>query len=147
MKKSFLALLVITIVVGFLAGVVGELWLNGFLMPDPYLNFKNYSDLNQKIDELLSNQNTKKDLSAQDLTTSETIGKVRPMIVSLYGNKNFSPLVHTSLLDSDYLGNGIVITNDGWIMTHKSVVPSAKAKYLVSTEEHELFQTEQSFCL
>lgn len=140
-RTSFISILIIVVVVGFLSGVVGELWLNGFLLPDSYLNFKSYSDLSQKIDELVSTQNTKKSLHERDLSNLEIIKRVEPIVVSVYADKKFSPLVNTSLLPSDYLGRGLIVTNDGWIITNDQVVNSEKGSYVIVTNDQKVYKT------
>jgi serine protease Do len=146
MKKfngSLLTLLVVVLVIGFLSGVVGELWLNSFLMPDSYFNFKNYSDLSQKIDDLVSTQDSRKGLSERDLDYSETIQKIKPTVVSIYKDKKFTPLVGSSLIPTDYLGQGLIITNDGWLVTYENVVKNEKIAYSVVTNDNQVFKTEK----
>ena len=140
---SFISLLVVVLMVGFLSGVVGELWLNSFLMPDSYFNFKNYSDLSQKIDDLLSTQNTKKGLSEKDSDVSEIILKIKPTLVSIFDDKKFTALVGSSLVSSDYLGQGMIITNDGWLVSHIGVIKSEEADYNIVTNDQQIYKTEK----
>lgn len=146
MKKisgTFVGLVSIVLVIGFLSGIVGELWLNSFLMPDSYINFKSYSDLSRKLDDLIGTQNKTKNLKEQDLLISEAINKVRPAIVSIYRDKKFTTQASSTLLPSDYLGQGIIITTDGWIVTHISALKNDKSPVLIVTNDREVLTSEK----
>lgn len=140
---SFIVLVVIVLVIGFLSGIVGELWLNSFLMPNSYINFKSYSDLSHKLDELIGTQNKTKNLAEQDLIASEAINGVRPAIVSIYRDKKFTVQANSSLLPSDYLGQGIIVTNDGWIVSHLAALKNDKSSFLIVTNDQQLLKTEK----
>ncbi|KKR08128.1 MAG: 2-alkenal reductase [Parcubacteria group bacterium GW2011_GWC2_39_14] len=142
-RGSFIALVIIVLIIGFLSGIVGELWLNSFLMPNSYINFKSYSDLSHKLDELIGTQNKTKNLQEQDLLVSEAINKVRPAIVSIYRDKKFTTLAGSSLLPSDYLGQGIIVTNDGWIVSHIAALKNDKSPVLIVTNDREVLKTEK----
>ncbi|EKE05187.1 MAG: hypothetical protein ACD_19C00406G0001, partial [uncultured bacterium] len=146
MKKisgSFIALVLIVLVLGFLSGLVGELWLNSFLMPNSYINFKSYSDLSHKLDELIGTQNKTKNLQEQDLLVSEAINKVRPAVVGIYKDKKFTAEANSTLLPSDYLGQGMIVTNDGWIVSHVSALKNDKSSVLIVTSDNQIREVEK----
>jgi len=146
MKKlriNFVILILVVLVLGFGAGVIGELWLNSFLLPEPYLDFKSYSDLSGKIDELLQNQKTDINLHQRDLAIHETIQKVRPGLVKIYYDKNFSSSSVDTLLPDQLLGQGAMITSDGWLMTAANVLPTKNRDYWVVADDHKLYKSEE----
>jgi len=142
-KQFFLTIVIVSVMIGFLAGVVGELWVNSFLLPDPYLNFKNYHDLTRKIDDLIAGEKQDKDLTEQDAFYREVIGKAQPAIVSIYADKEFKQSGFDTFEKSDFLGQGIIITNDGWILTHSTVANNLAADYWVRLNDKKLYQTEK----
>ena len=142
-RKSFIFFVVIGVVLGFLGGVVGELWINSFLMPDPYLSFKSYSDLSKKLDELITTQDKVTNLDQRDAKVNEMLNKVQGTTVSVYKYKKLSTTNFASLLPEDYLSQGIIITNDGWLMVSNSGARNDKAKYLVVTSENKILETDK----
>jgi len=141
-SNSFLALVIIVLVIGFLSGIVGELWLNSFLMPNSYINFKSYSDLSYKLDELVKTQNKTKSIQEQDLTVSNAINKVQPSIVSIFKDKKFTAAANSTLVPSDYLGQGVIVTNDGWIISHIAALKVDKGSFLVVTSDKQILKSE-----
>ncbi|MFH0779945.1 MAG: S1C family serine protease [Parcubacteria group bacterium] len=142
--KKYLIILASILVVGFLSGVVGELWVNSFLLPDPYLSFKTYSDLTKKIDDLVSGQNSRKNLTDQDFVASAAVQKAKPATVGIYRVKNFAPNASYGLTQNDLLGQGSIITSDGWILTADTVAKSEKTALFVVTADHRIFKTEKT---
>ncbi|MFH0988335.1 MAG: S1C family serine protease [Parcubacteria group bacterium] len=132
-STSFVAIVIGIVVLGFLAGVVGELWLNSFLLPDPYLNFKNYSDLTKRINDLVSGQSSTP--SGYSGAVSNAAKNVLPAMARIYRNKKFATSAG-GLLPSDLLGQGLVITSDGWIVTtSRAVSSSAVSLYAIALNE------------
>lgn len=142
LNKSTIIFIIVCVVLGFLSGVVGELWLNSFLLPDPYLSFKSYSDLSKKLNELVSSQNDRK-LDRQDALVDEMVRNVRGAVVGIYKYKKFSADSTTTLLPDDWLGQGIVITNDGWLLSSSSGVKNDKVKYWVAFNNGQILATEK----
>lgn len=142
-KKEFFFIIITVILIGFMSGVVGELWLNSFLLPDPYINFKTYEDLSKKIDDLISTDSNKRSLSEKDRTIEEPINKVLPTVVSIYKDKDFSEKTVTTLESSDLLGQGVIITNDGWILSSSEVVTNLKADYWIVTNDRQVYEVKE----
>jgi len=142
-KQFFLTIVIVSVVIGFLAGVVGELWVNSFLLPDPYLNFKNYGDLSRKINDLIANEEDNKDRTEQDAIFEDVINKAEPAIVNIYADKKFSQTGFASLEPSGYQGKGVIITNDGWILTNKNVAATNVEDYWIFGADHKLYKTEK----
>lgn len=137
--KYTIALVSAVVIIGFLSGVVGELWVNSFLLPDPYLNFKNFSDLSRRIDELV-NGGQRSGLSDRDLLINENIKKAGAALVSVYRYKNFSNGQNINLLPSDLVGQAATITNDGWLLTSGEVAQFEKNVFWIETGDHKLYK-------
>ena len=125
-----------------MGGVVGELWVNSFLLPDPYLSFKSYSDLSYKIDDLLSGEESVKNLNERDIAIDKTIQKIRPAIVKVYKYKKFAEDRPGSLLPGELLAQGALITNDGWLLTNSKFI-SNNTDYWVMTHDKKIYKSEQ----
>ncbi|MBT5337844.1 serine protease [Candidatus Falkowbacteria bacterium] len=140
-KKKFYIFVTIIVVLGFLGGVVGELWINSFLMPDPYLTFRSYSDLSYKIDELVQDQQQVKNLDENEIAVQKMLEKVNPVNVKLYKYKNFSPGLFNTLLPGELIAQGVIITSDGWLMTTSSAI-NKYSKFWVVTDDHQVFVSQ-----
>jgi len=128
--------LVVSVIIGFLAGLVGELWVNSLLAPE--IKFKNYQDLTKRLDQLISDKNSeiKNILTEQDYSFVETVESISPMTVKIYKYKNPGVQLSNNYLDTDVLGSGFILTNDGWVMTSKQVISDPKVNYLVQVGDN-----------
>lgn len=146
MKKfdnPFIITIVAALLVGFLAGVVGELWLNSFLLPSPYLNFKSYADLSRKIDELISGER-RQGINEFDSARDKMLGKIRPAVVELYRGNNVSAKTPGNLQANNFLGRAAIITSDGWLMAALETVGPAKNNLWAVTAEHQVVSVSVS---
>jgi serine protease Do len=116
---------------GFVSGVIGELWINTFLAPE--IQFRNYSDLTRRLDELTAQQgrDVKDLLSEQDFSIGKVVDEIRPAVVTIYPNRAATTTIPQLITDTDILGTGFVLTSDGWVVTAQKVVADAKASYAV----------------
>jgi len=64
-------------------------------------------------------------VSQQDQTYNKSLSQLRSQIVGFYKKRAVAENILDSLyLEKDFLGSGVVVTSDGWILTHKQVVDS-----------------------
>jgi len=145
MKKinvKALAVIAAFTMLGFVSGVIGELWLNSFLLPEQYVSFKNYSDLAKRIDDLVAARNSKNESKDQrDVLVEEAVNQAQSSTVRIYKTKKFSE-VGSSLLPADFLTMGTVITTDGWILSaDKNLIE--RGRYLVVTYDNKVFETTE----
>lgn len=135
-RSSLVMVLVVSVIIGFLAGLVGELWVNSLLAPE--IKFKNYQDLTKRLDQLISDKNSeiKNILTEQDYSFVETVESISPMTVKIYKYKNPGVQLSNNYLDTDVLGSGFILTNDGWVMTSKQVISDPKVNYLVQVGDN-----------
>ena len=133
-RLSLALALSIAVIFGFLAGVVGELWINSFLAPD--IQFKSYRDLTQRLDDLVAErrQTLSEMLTEGDYSFLETVNKIKPVTATIYYYKKSGALLDNIYLPSEALGSGFSLTSDGWIVTTKQVVRDAKLDYAVSID-------------
>ncbi len=121
-KKRFIFLMSSVVLIGFLGGVVGELWVNSFLLPEPYLNFKTFSDLSKRIDDLVKNQEDVKRRSSADNYLIDTVSKIKSVVVDLYRFKDQGNSVTIGFLPQEKIATAVTITNDGWLIAPASLL-------------------------
>jgi serine protease Do len=133
-RVSLALALSVAIIFGFLAGVVGELWINGFLAPD--IQFKSYRDLTQRLDDLVAErrQALSDILTEGDYSFLETVNKIKPVTATIYYYKKSGSALDNVYLPTEALGSGFSLTSDGWIVTTKQVVRDAKLDYVVAID-------------
>jgi len=72
------------------------------------------------------------------ITDSNTalINKLSKQIVAIYAVKSANNWWQKLYLDNEFLGTGIVITSDGWIMTTSEVIDNPKRNYQIMTADN-----------
>ncbi len=143
---QILLIIILSILFGFAAGLVGELWLDDFLT-NGIASDQKLQTLSERLDELTQRQEKKlKDiLGEKDLSINQTIEDVRPAIVSFYSGKKQIKTYADILLDEDLLGVGVILTADGWILTDKQLVAQADGQVVV-TFKKEVYLVEANVC-
>ena len=124
---------------GFVAGVVqdnvfedvylsggGQLNLpvNG-LEPEPDILDLNF---------LIQNQ----DNEAYDKVFSE----IKMQVAGFYSRRSGSGILDSILLEKDFLGSGLIVTSDGWILTHQSVIDGQD--YIIVTPDKRILEPVQA---
>jgi serine protease Do len=134
-RLSLALALVIALVFGFIAGVIGELWINQFLAPQ--IQFKDYRDLSKRLDELTAQQtkDLKDLLSEQDFSINKVVEQIQPAVATFYPDRKSSDLLDSIYLDEQVLGSGFILTNDGWLITSSQVLADPEAEYNVLVDQ------------
>ena len=130
-RTSLVITIIMVVVLGFGAGVVGELWVNGFLLPQ--VRLQGFDDLTKRLDDLTTqkNKDLKQLLSEQDFSINKVVEKIQPSLVTFYSYKNPGMSLNSVYLDKEALGSGFVFTSDGWLLTSKQVINDPKKEYAV----------------
>jgi len=146
LRYQILIIILISVLFGFIAGLIGELWLNDFLRTGK-ISEEKIQTLTERLDELTEKQEKKlKDILAEkDISISQTIENIRPALVSFYASKKKTNTWEDILLTADLKGNGVVMTADGWILTDKSVL-SAKVNEIAVTFNKNVYSIDQFVC-
>lgn len=127
------------VIFGFLAGLVGVIFFFSgglsslkigpeYLFPTQQLKVERNEQVNVLEDERLS----------------QVSDEAKTAIVSIFKKK----AVSDKLLDNIYLptektGAGFILTNDGWILTHKEAIASAETPYVVVTFDKQVLMVEK----
>jgi S1-C subfamily serine protease len=126
--------IILAIVFGLFAGIVGEIIFKTYLV-----NLGPFRDFNLS-DSLLSGQGIvikepKKVVVEQDLQVGQVVDNLRQTSVNIYLKKTETDPLDKIYLPGEILGQGIIISGDGWIATAKEVVSDQKKSYAVITSE------------
>jgi len=130
--KNIWIILIFVFVVGLAGGIIGELVARAYLFDHSFVNpfFGSIDFNNGQYDRAqLIIRDAKKIVVEQDDKTAEIIDSVSGSLVGIF-KKIEAPTTDTSFdLDNYYyskdaLGQGLVITSDGWIITALTLNPS-----------------------
>jgi hypothetical protein len=151
---SFWLMLVISVICGLSAGVIGESLTGSYLAQDGgYFGELNLSNLNANSSGLVI-RDAKKVVVNQDVKITEAISSIRPVIVSVFKE------VPAAAADDNGLGEyykldeplfvGLVITSDGWAIaaTSSGVKADFKTKsYIAISGDKQVYKIDKFFDL
>lgn len=122
------------LLISFLAGVLGGLIVNN------YYNVKQTADYQKLPTKILPKVSTK-EIEAKQVNQS-----LASSLVGIYFAKSLNPdLINNTYSSFDLKGSGVILTNDGWIMTSRKVVEANQiAKYVVITQDGHLFPLDRA---
>ena len=144
-SRNGLTLLVVAILFGFLAGFLGEITVSSLAVryPDSPILGTIYLRMYSSPAELIIRREAK-NLSAQELQTDSLIADSAKSVVSIFEKKDKSVqgVLAKAYLDSERLGNGLIVTNDGLVMTTTNVISNKTGDYLVARHDGSLFEPE-----
>ncbi|MBU1036693.1 S1C family serine protease [Patescibacteria group bacterium] len=128
-SKVFFFYLIVSIIAGFLAGFVQDLW---------------FSDYNQIIVPTINTNETKEVLDLNflleedDKVFNQALMQLRSQVVGFYKRRSKDNILDSLYLEKDFLGSGLAVTSDGWLMTHQSVVK--EEDYVIITPDKEILE-------
>lgn len=130
--SSRLLYVVLVLVVGFLAGVLGELTINNYLYHQGYdftrwwepaaVNEEGQQVIVFKKEEVANN-------SADQVKT--LIDNASQAVVGIYLKRGGAQLVDVLYQPKDKIGNALVLTTDGWLVSTLTSLPKESGKELV----------------
>lgn len=137
-EKGMALVVVLAVVFGLFSGLVGAIIFRTYLGNLPFFGSLNISSQVPGQDVVI--KEPRKVVVEQDLRISQVIESTEPALVSIYNQKPEAknPLEKIYLPD-ELLGQGIILTSDGWLMTSKDVIGDFKKKYLVLTSAGKEF--------
>ncbi|MDD5290168.1 MAG: S1C family serine protease [Patescibacteria group bacterium] len=136
-----------TLVIGLVAGAVFGL-IGGII--GALLFFSGiFSPLKISLDNLLPSQQFKIEQRDQvnileDERLAKVNEKVKNAVVSVFKKKITSDkLLNNVYLPGEKLGGGLVLTNDGWIVTQSGAIADAGSAYVVVTGDRQILPVEK----
>jgi S1-C subfamily serine protease len=136
----WLAVLIVTIFCGLVAGFFGGWW--EVKMSPSWMNLDEEVPANQIASILdIASQNTKNLEGTFDQTTLQNFSN---QTVSIYSGKGGAINVFNNLYsDDNFLGSGLVVTSDGWLVTTTTVLSDFNEDYLIITSDRQGYQPEK----
>lgn len=141
-KKIILIVIVLAIILGIISGFIG-----GFLIlvsRRVVLPFKGEINLDQYLPKREMTVETIKNVTVTpDVRVSEVVKEVRPQIVTIYQKKKEEnkDILKQIYQPDEILGEGIILTSDGWLISLKDVInlEDEKAEYVAIDNEGNVY--------
>lgn len=144
-NNNLIKIIIISLFVGLIGGAISQLTMNYFVKKDLLLILER-----SKQDSLAGKQTIieKKDeiIINQDEKIEQLVPELIPVVVNIYKKKE-SPMTK-NILDQiyssqDLAGNGLVIANDGWIISNNQVIKDSIEKYIVVAYDGKFQEIEK----
>lgn len=127
MKKisnNTILIIVLSIVFGFLSGILGYTLAGGL----PLFGQFNLADADW--DRQIVIDQPRNVVVEQDIQLKQIENDLLPTLVNIYFEKKTANVLSQAYLFSEYLGQGFILTADGWVVTSKNVITNIKNKYV-----------------
>lgn len=129
-RWSLLLSILLSVIAGGLAGYLGGVY---------YINYQEPSSLTTNTNASIIDF-TKK-ITIDDPGT-EVIKRLTQQIVGVYKVKKSNFWWQKLYLENEFLGTGLVVTSDGWIMTSDEVIKDFNQEYQIMTANNNFFLTK-----
>lgn len=146
-KNQFISQVVIlSVIFGFAAGVVGQIVADVYIDPwrQDYINqsLNTNQNISSPIPEL---KRLKRFLGIQqDFEVNKSVQQALPSLIGIYlKKKSSSNILDQIYLSQDLLGNGFILTSDGWLVTHQLVISNLNSERLVVVYNNQQFSVDQ----
>lgn len=126
--KILILCLIISLLSGFVAALVKDSLVSQELyMETPVVN----SNKSQVLDlEFL--------LSKEDQAYNKVLSELKSQIVGFYKKRVGEDILSSIYLEKDFLGSGVIVTSDGWLLTHYQVI--GEKDYVVITSDKKVLE-------
>jgi S1-C subfamily serine protease len=126
-SKNFFAspifFVLVTVVVGFISGITGYAVINY------YFGRVNVSDA--KNDQQIVIEQPRNVIVQADVQFTQVENDLLPALINIYDLKKETTNLNKLYLPSELLGQGFVLTADGWAVTSKNAIANLKYQYQV----------------
>ena len=132
--KALLLLTVVALIGGFLAGLVQDNLFESYYQGWGAVNLEPKAEGPKLLDLNFL-------LKDQDNQYDQVLSEIRSHLVGFYAVKKSQGILDSVFLEKDFLGTGVVVTSDGWLLTHHSVI--GEGEFVVVTGNKEILEPVQ----
>ncbi|NCN07207.1 serine protease [Candidatus Falkowbacteria bacterium] len=128
-RTELLLIIGLTIIVGFVSGVLGYVFIALGGNRIPLFGQINISDTGWNNQIVIDQPRSV--VVEQDIQVQQVENNVLPTLINIYTAKKSSNPINQVYLPAEILANGVVITADGWIMSARKPIPTLNGNYEV----------------
>ncbi|MDX9893211.1 MAG: S1C family serine protease [Patescibacteria group bacterium] len=135
---------ILAMVFGFAAGVVGQLVADTYL--DPYAEYADsYIAANTNIAPIIPELSRLKRFLGieQDFAVDKAVQKTQLSLAGIYLEKTANNTISQAYLPSDLLANAFVLTSDGWLVTDSKIFSRYQVNQLAVAYQNKIYQIEK----
>ncbi|MEI6627255.1 MAG: S1C family serine protease [bacterium] len=136
-NNNLIITVLIATVFGLLSGVVGYLVLGSI-----FYSWFGQVNLNEKNGNVVIEQ-PRNVVVSQDLQIKQVENNILPTLATFYPAKKAVNIIDKVYLPSEALGQGIVLTADGWLVTSDQVLTNLSGDYVVVGYQNKQYTIEQ----
>lgn len=125
--KSTIKIIILTVIFGFLSGMLGFLIVGQGGSGLPFFGKINFTDSN--FDQRIVIDQPRNVIVDQEVQLAQVENKILPALLNIYLSKKSTTVLANAYLPADILGQGFVFTADGWIVAPGKAVIDPKIKY------------------
>ena len=134
-SRASVGFLLVVIIIGFMAGILGQIILLSYGSDIPYLEKLDIFSWTNEQSLFVGNRNND-GLSLDQ--QQKVIYDVNSSIVQIFEYKEVDNSLEALYIPSESLGNGYVLTNDGYVVTTNNILVEDK-KIVVITNDKEVY--------
>lgn len=135
-KKGLLKIIILSVVFGLSAGIVGQLIATAYLLPTETIIF---------TEEGKIRRTTKQQIEERD-KINEAYKMVAPTVFEIYPQKTSTPnLLNQIYLPTERVAFGVVLTSDGWLASFGKTIADPKKNFVVITADQKIFFPKKIF--
>ena len=126
-----LKIVVLSVLFGFAAGMVGGLIVNTYFISRKDMDLPQYFTVKEE---------RTKEKKKEKAPNRQLIETLIPSVVSIYEKKVPGGSIESQFyLPQDLKGGGVILTNDGWIITSELLIEGGSKEYVVVTHEKKVY--------
>jgi len=135
-RKSWFAFILLAVLLGFLAGMTGEIVTRYYFSNLAFFRDLYFTDMTNTAQRDIVIRDPKKVVVEQDLRIDQLKNDIQPSVVNIYQKRISSQEeLNNVFLPKDLLGQAVVMTSDGWLMTTENVVANINNAVAVSNDK------------
>lgn len=143
-KFTHLVIIILALVLGFFAGITGEIFTRYYLSNFAFFRDLYFLDQNNSGQQDIIIRDPKKVVVDQELRIEQIKSDIQPSLVGVYvKSKSSKTLLDRALLADNFLGQAMVLTSDGWLVTSNGVISQDKENLEVVIFNKKIYEIEK----
>jgi len=131
-------MMIAAILLGLIGGIAGMIIIGSSDFKVPLLGRVNFANDNYNKQQIIIQQ-PRNVVVEQDTQLKQIENNLFPTLISVYQTKKGTDPLAKAYLPSELLGQGFVLTADGWVVVPASAISNTKGKYTAVAYQKKLY--------
>lgn len=137
-NQQLLSFIILSIIFGFLAGIIGFVFMGYNNMSLPFFGGINFDNLNP--DQKIIIEQPRNVVVQQDRQLQQVENDLLPSLVNIYRPTVGNKVSDQIYLPNEFLGQGFVLTADGWVVSVAGTIANFQSRYDVVGYQSKEYQ-------